>query len=132
MKSKTILKGKVKTGKGHFSWVFENIEGLWDLYNKKSKLNLIPGSLNLELDHEFSIPSGSTRIEAHEYNGTVSASFYPCKVGHLNGIIIRADNNEKGIGAHPRKIIEIAAEKKLRDELDLGDGDEVIVTIEHS
>ena len=123
------LKGKVKSGKGHFSWVLKNINGIWDLYNKKSGLSLYPGTLNIELDEEFSIPPNSKRIEACEYNGTVSASFYPCMIEKFNGIIIRTDKNEAGTGDHARSVIEIAAEIKLRDVLNLSDGDEITVHI---
>lgn len=124
------LKGKVRSGKQHFSWVLQNIDGLLALYNKKSGLNLFPGTLNLELEHKFSIPSKSIRIEAHEYNGTVSASFYPCELAGYKAIIIRTDKNESEEGDHSKFIVEIAAEVKLREALKLSDGDEVVFSID--
>ena len=129
MPQKHVLIGRVRAGKGHFSWVLENVDGLWALYNQKSKLSLFPGTLNIELEEEFSIPEGSTRIEAHEYKGRVSASFYPCVINGLKAIIIRTDNNESGEGDHARTIIEIAAEKMLRREFGLVDDDEVVITL---
>jgi len=123
------ITGKVVSGKNHFSWVLKNIEGLWDLYKKKSGLSLFPGTLNIELDYEFSIPLNSVRIESYEYGGDVSASFYPCTVDIYKGIIIRTDKNESGKGAHSKFIIEIGAEVKLREVLNLSDGDNISIKI---
>jgi len=101
-----LLRGRVRSGFGKFSYVLENVEGLWDVYRKKSGLKLFPGSLNLELAQEFSIPAGSTRILAGEYDGPVNSRFYPCTIKDLPGIIIRTDAVEAGTGDHPRTIID--------------------------
>jgi riboflavin kinase, archaea type len=130
MKNKLVLKGKVKSGKGHFSWVMKNISGLWDLYKQKSGLTIFPGTLNVELAEDFSIPQNSKRIEASEYGGTVSVSFCECEIEKIKGLIIRTDKNESGKGDHPKTIIEIAAEENLRKELNLEDGDEVQILVE--
>jgi riboflavin kinase, archaea type len=46
----------------------------------------------------------------------------------MRAFILRTDANEDGRGHHPRTIIEVATEVKLRDHFHLEDGD--IVEIE--
>lgn len=48
-----ILKGKVVSGLGNFSYW---IEKLTELYNKKTGMFLYPGTLNIQLEHPFELP----------------------------------------------------------------------------
>ena len=43
--------------------------------------------------------------------------------------LLRTDQNEKGMGHHPRNIIEIAADVRLRDYYQLEDGDWVEIEL---
>jgi riboflavin kinase len=43
--------------------------------------------------------------------------------------LLRTDQNEKGTGLHPRSIIEIATDIRLRDAYQLKDGDWVDVEV---
>lgn len=127
----TTLHGKVKIGIGDFSKRMEQIPGLLDVYFKKTGMHFIPGTLNVQLEKEYSLSKNKiVRLEAGEYGGTVSVNIVPCKVNGKEAFILRTDKNEAGIGRHPKTIIEIACDVMLRDKFNLKDGDEVIIEID--
>ena len=68
------------------------------------------------------------RLEGEEYGGSVSVNIVPCSILGKRAFILRTDANEDGRGHHPRTIIEVATDVKLRDHFHLEDGD--IVEIE--
>jgi len=116
--------GTVRSGLGNFSvWM----EKLSDLYRQKTGVTLFPGTLNIELDADYSLPPKRLRLEASEYGGTVSVNIVPCRIFDQPAFILRTDDNEAGKGHHPRNIVEIAAEIKLRNCFNLVDGDTVEV-----
>ena len=127
-----ILRGRVVTGMGNFSYWIEKLQ---EHYERKTGMRLFPGTLNLELDEPYSLPGRVIRLEA--YGGTVSVSIVPCSIWVMNrdsnecsigvksGFILRTDTNEEGRGHHPRTIVEIATDVKLREYFDLSDGDVV-------
>ena len=120
------LRGRVVSGMGNFShW----IEKLKDHYCRKTEMHLYPGTLNVELDQPFSLPLDVTRLEADEYGGTVSVNLLPCLILGRRGFILRTDANEQGRGHHPKTIVEVASDVKLRDLFQLADGDEVEIQI---
>lgn len=120
------LRGRVVSGVGNFSFW---IDKLRNHYFRKTGMDLFPGTLNLELDHAWSLPPHRIRLEAHEYGGTVSVNLVPCAVFGRRAFILRTDANEEGRGHHPRSVIEIATDVKLRDAYHLADGDTVEVEI---
>jgi len=111
---------------GNFSYWIEKLK---DHYYKKTGMHLYPGTLNLELDQPFSLPTHVTRLEAEEYAGTVSVNILPCLIQGRSGFILRTDANEHGRGHHPKTIIEVATDVKLRDHFGLVDGDLVEIEI---
>lgn len=120
------LTGRVRSGIGDFAqW----IEMLADHYEQKTGLRLFPGTLNLELDAPYALPPDCVRLEAHEYGGRVSVNIVPCAVFGRRAVILRTDKNESGTGRHPKTILEIATDVKLRDAYGLRDGDTVTVEI---
>lgn len=124
------LTGKVKTGIGDLSYRMKTVEGLLDAYYKKTGLVLVPGSLNVELDQIWSMPKNNIRLEKEEYGGKVSVSLLPCKIKDTTAFIVRTDKVEAGlIPTHPKNIIEIISDIKLRDKYGLKDGDQVEVTV---
>lgn len=122
-----ILRGKVVSGVGNFSYW---IEKLAVHYQRKTGMHLFPGTLNVQLDEPYSLPKQVVRLEAREYAGTVSVNIVPCSIRGKSAFILRTDANEEGRGHHPKTIIEIATDVKLRDCFNLCDGD--IVEIETS
>jgi riboflavin kinase len=120
------LRGKVVSGLGNFGqW----IERLGRFYEQKTGMRLYPGTLNIELPSEYSLPADVIRLEADEYGGWVSVSLVPCRIFEHQAFLLRTDQNEKGVGHHPRNIIEIATDVRLRDLYQLKDGDSVEVEL---
>ena len=121
-----VLKGVVVSGMGNFSFWIEKLE---IYYTQKTGMRLFPGTLNLRLAAPYSLPAEVIRLEKEEYGGTVSVSLVPCSVFGRRAFLLRTDANEEGRGHHPRNIIEIATDVKLRDVYRLKDGDEVEVAL---
>ena len=119
-----VLKGRVVTGVGDFSFWIERLQGH---YREKTGMRLFPGTLNIELDEPFELPRGRARLEAGEYGGTVSVSIVPCKVFGRAAFILRTDRADGE--PESRKIIEVACEVKLRERHQLRDGDLVEVEV---
>jgi riboflavin kinase, archaea type len=70
LRSLMRLHGKVVSGMGNFSYWIEKLQ---EHYARKTGMNLFPGTLNIQLDQPYSLPStGVTRLDAQEYGGTVS------------------------------------------------------------
>ena len=120
----SILRGVVVSGMGNFSFWLEKLESY---YTQKTGIRLFPGTLNLRLDQPYSLPADVIRLEKEEYGGTVSVSMVPCRVFDRPAFLLRTDTNEAGRGHHPKNVIEIATDIKLRDQYGLQDGDEVEV-----
>jgi riboflavin kinase, archaea type len=121
-----VLRGVVRSGRGDFGYWLAKLE---PHYRRKTGMKLFPGTLNLELSEPFALPSGALRLEAHEYGGSVSVSIVPCRVFGRRAFILRTDASEQGTGHHPRSLVEIATDVKLRDAHGLVDGDRVDVEI---
>lgn len=117
-----VLRGKVVSGMGNFSYW---IEKLAEHYSRKTGMRLFPGTLNVELAEPYGLPENVIRLEDWEYGGSVSVNIVPCTFLGLRAFILRTDANEQGRGHHPRTIVEIAADVKLRDRFRLKDGDVV-------
>lgn len=120
LKNMPRFRGKVVSGRANFGrW----IEHLSSFYEQKTGVRLYPGTLNVELSSEYSLPADVIRLEAHEYGGRVSVSIVPCRIFDHQAFLFRTDQNEEGTGHHPRNIIEIATDVRLRDNYQLKDGD---------
>ena len=53
----------------------------------------------------------------------------PCVIFGRRAFLLRTDLNETGFGPHPKNVIEIATDVRLRDMYHLADGDLVEVEI---
>jgi riboflavin kinase len=131
--NRLLLRGEVVSGIGNFSYW---IEKLHDHYLRKTGMRFYPGTLNVRLDVAYSLPQQVIRLEASEYGGTVSVNMVPCVI-RVHGrneakqaFLLRTDANEEGRGHHPKTIVEIAADVRLRDHFGLKDGDLVEIEIE--
>jgi riboflavin kinase, archaea type len=115
-----ILRGRVVPGMGSFSYWIEKLHAY---YLEKTGMHLFPGTLNVQLDEPYSLPRQCIRLEGTEYGGSVSVNMVPCSIRGKSGFILRTDANEEGRGHHPRTIVEVATDVKLRDHFQLRDGD---------
>ena len=114
------VRGRVVSGRGDFGqW----IERLGDFYEQKTGMRLYPGTLNVELPAEYILPAEVLRLDAVEYGGRVSVNLVPCRIFDRPAFLLRTDQNEAGTGHHPRTIIEIATDVRLREAYSLKDGD---------
>ena len=114
------LRGKVVSGRADFGqW----IERLSNFYEQKTGMRFYPGTLNVELPTEYSLPANVIRLEGDEYGGRVSVSMVPCRIFNRRAFLLRTDQNENGTGHHPQNIVEIATDVRLRDNYQLKDGD---------
>ncbi|MDG2142527.1 MAG: DUF120 domain-containing protein [Planctomycetota bacterium] len=121
------LKGKVTQGIGDYGqWLAKYA----DVYRQATGIALFPGTLNLELPAPYDVPDGCQRIESADYGGAVNVNLVPCRVFGRRAFILRTDANQNGTGPHPRTVIEVATDVKLRDEYKLEDGDVVVVEVE--
>lgn len=121
------LQGKVVSGVGNFSYWIAKLE---DHYHRKTGMHFFPGTLNVQLERPYSLPPDVIRLEGEEYGGTVSVSMVPCRILGKSGFILRTDANEQERGHHPKTVVEVACEVKLRDYFRLSDGDQVEIEIQ--
>jgi riboflavin kinase, archaea type len=121
-----LLRGRVASGLGDFSYWLEKLR---DHYFRKTGMQFYPGTLNVMLDEPWSLPADCLRLDKEEYGGTVSVNLVPCRVFNRAAFLLRTDLNEAGLGPHPKNLIEIATDVRLRDLHRLSDGDLVEVEI---
>ena len=84
----------------------------------------------MQLDEEYSVPANVMRLEGEEYGGDVSINIAPCHIFEEEAVILRTDRNERGEGLHPKTLVEVACEVKLREKYQLKDGDIVQLEVE--
>jgi riboflavin kinase len=124
-----LLSGTVVSGMGNFSYWIEKLE---NHYFRKTGLHLYPGTLNVRLEEPYSLPQQTIRLEGHEYGGTVSVNLVPCTIQGRAAFLLRTDANEQERGHHPKTIIEIATDVRLRDYFKLQDEDRVEIELPES
>lgn len=118
---------------GNFSYWIEKLQ---DHYLRKTGMRFYPGTLNVRLEEPYSLPEQVIRLEASEYGGTVSVSMVRCLIRFAHGrdgrhaFLLRTDANEEERGHHPKTIVEIACDVRLRDFFQLHDGDVVEIEID--
>ena len=128
-----VLRGSVVSGMANFSYWIEKLQ---EHYLHKTGMRFYPGTLNVRLDALYSLPKQVIRLEASEYGGTVSVNMVPCVIrvpGQSEGraaFLLRTDANEEERGHHPKTIVEIATDVRLREHFGLTDGDVVEIEIE--
>jgi riboflavin kinase len=128
-----LLRGRVVSGIGSFSYWMEKLQ---EHYQRKTGMRFYPGTLNVRLDAPYSLPKQVIRLEASEYGGTVSVNMVSCVIRVAGqsegrrGFLLRTDANEEERGHHPKTIVEIATDVRLRDHFGVQDGDVVEIEIE--
>lgn len=99
-----------------------------DAYEAATGQRLVPGSLNVVLSDEWTLPDDVPFRLGPELVG-VGMSLVPCRLEGVEAFIARTDRNDAGAGAHSRRMIEIVSSVHLRRALHLDDGDEVTISI---
>ncbi len=113
------LRGTVASGKGeHARWM----DAYADTYRAETGIAPFPGTLNVKLTHLWRMPTHTTRFTAG-----VPILLMPCRVESLDAFIMRTEKNDAGKGDHALDIIEIIADRSLRNTLSLHDGDEITI-----
>jgi predicted ATPase len=120
------LCGRVVSGMGNFSYWIAKLQ---EHYLRKTGMRLFPGTLNIELPQPYALPKEVLRLESAEYGGTVSVNLVPCSIFGKHAFILRTDANEKEEKHHPRTIVEVATDIRLRDYFHLNDGDVVEIAV---
>ncbi len=124
--SQKRTRGRVRSGLGdHAQW----IALLVDHYRRLTGETLYPGTLNIELEADWSVPDEASCLRAEDYGGRVSIYVVPCRFMGEPAWVLRTLANERGDGDHPRTIVEIASPFPLRERHGLADGDLVELTL---
>lgn len=119
--------GEVVSGTGHMSARMSSGSVALDLYEKETGVKLIPGSLNVRLEHEVDMPPYAKQIVRCDHEGEAIIYITPALVNALDCFAVRNKLAEDGVGRHSKQVVEIISEHKLREELGLNDGDLVEV-----
>ena len=121
-----ILKGKVKKGLGEASYWMKKAEEAF--YNKLG-LKVFYGTLNVELDEDYTFENNIIILHKEEYGGMQEVYIKKCNLlGHKSYIIRTEKNMVKG-GPHPLNLLEIVSDVNFRKEYNLKDGDEIKIEI---
>ena len=119
-----VLRGHVTRGDGDLSrWMRVYAAE----YEAATGVSLYPGSLNLVLDGPWTLPADTLTISADRVGRLVH--LVPCRVQERRCFIFRTDNAEQD-GPAEQRVLEVLAEVRLRDDLQLDDGDPVEVVLD--
>lgn len=130
---KKSFTGRIISGKKEAGF-FVSLD--WVVEQCKSKFNFTPffGTLNLEITDE-DIPF-ILKLRKRAFKGLIPPDSGFCesktlqvKIGNINGILVFP---EEAVNIHEKNILEVIAPVKIKDELNLKDGDKVEVTIKES
>ena len=125
------LEGKVLKGLGEGQY-YVNIPGYKKQFEEKLHFIPFPGTLNVQLSES----SSALRNYLHEMPAVQVEGFndgertfgggkcYPVVVGGIEAAIVSPDRTH-----YPSHLIEIIAPVKLRDALELNDGDRVVIQV---
>ena len=124
------LEGEVFTGMG-VGKEYLDLEPYQRRIESITGFRPFPGTLNLRADEEkvkeVLEDSESSRIESFDYRGESYSGIdvYPARIGDVEVAVLRMDVTDYG-----PEVVELVAEEKLRDCLDLEDGDSVVLRFE--
>lgn len=120
------IEGKVISGLG----VAKNwINKIKDIFFYKENKRLFPGTLNIELDYEFTFKPDII-IKKEEYGGQYDVHIKRCKVLGETAYIVRSGKNLKQDGDYKLNIVEIMAETNFRDKYNVKDGELIRIDVE--
>jgi hypothetical protein len=119
-----VLVGRVRAGYGDASQTLERARP--HICAATGLLMLRPGTLNVELEHEYN-GDPDFIIPAAQVNDIHGLHIERCLVGGLRGVLVRNDFGapRSGWRNNPLSILEIMSEHSLRREPDLTDGERI-------
>ena len=119
------LRGRIASGRGDLAqWMSRYAPA----YERAAGVRLVPGSLNVVLDHPWVMREPESRLEPDEVG--VGVGFVACRLDGVPCFVVRTDRNNAGQGDHPLDVVEVVAAVHLRTHLALVDGDEVVVELD--
>lgn len=131
-KMKTFA-GRVRPGTGfateRFARAFTEIQ-------KRTGMTLVPGTLNVKVLREYALHPDDV-IPAHLGNGGEDLQYAACKIVARRSLIthpaliVRTSTQAQRRSIHALSIFEIAAGVRLRDALQVGDGDAVDLALDN-
>lgn len=133
MNKKCELIGKIVSGVKEAAF-FTQLDWVQEQCQEKLGFRPFPGTLNLEIEEshlpaleELQKEEGEQLIPADP--NFCTARVLPVSLGNETGaIIIPAED----VQVHGKKIVEIIAPRRLKDALNLNDGDSITVTVKDS
>jgi CTP-dependent riboflavin kinase len=130
MTDKLTVTGKIVSGGGKGAF-FMQLGWVQKQCREKLGFNPFPGTLNLEVD-EKQVPliaavhqKGGLTLEPPDSN-FCTGHIYPASIMGVTGAIVAPADD---VRAHADNILELIAPTSLKDALDVGDGDEIMLVI---
>ena len=132
MKDKLTVTGKIVSGekKGTF---FTRLDWVRKQCQNKLGFRPFPGTLNLEIEEEkiplieaFFQKEGIALVPPD--SNFCTGYVYPVSIMGVSGAIVAPAEDAR---VHRKNIIELIAPASLRDALDVGDGDEIMLVIKY-
>lgn len=127
------LEGKVLKGLGEGQY-YVNIPGYRKQFEEKLRFEPFPGTLNVQLSENSSALRNLLRekpsIQIEGFNDGErtfgGGKCYPIIIGGIEAAVVTPERTH-----YPSDLIEIIAPVKLRDALELNDGDRVVIQIKN-
>jgi CTP-dependent riboflavin kinase len=133
MGKKVVLTGRVVSGAKKAAW-FTQLDWVQEQCLEKLRFKPYPGTLNIELTPESL--AVLQELEKHVKVELVPPDASSCEakvlslsVGSVSGALVMPSED---VRIHGKRIIEVIAPVKLKDALNLTDGDEVTLIVETS
>ena len=130
MKDKLTVSGKIVGGDGKGAF-FTQLDWVRKQCRDKLGFNPFPGTLNLEIDEK---KAPVITALCRKYGPTLeppdanwcTGHVYPASIMGVNGAIVAPADD---VRVHADHIIELIAPTSLKEALDVGDGDDILLTI---
>ena len=123
------IRGVIQSGLGEGAF-FAGLDWVVDQFERAMGFKPFPGTLNVRV-FESDIPALKTFFSEKDFElVSDNPSFCSARLRkvRINGIPAAAVFPSEDVRAHGREIIELMAEKHLKDALGLKDGDQVSIT----
>lgn len=123
-------RGTVCSGARRMAEKMQSGELTQKLFDETTGAVLVPGTFNVRLPHNITMPKYSGRIERRDYTDDLGDTIYivSARVGGVDSWLIRHLYVDHWDGpGHRKDVLEFISEVQLRDVLGVSDGDEIDV-----